>query len=253
MRITVIMAGSFQEALALVLEDTSLICLKRFGIISLTLQTIMITANSPAFAAGLGEGFGLEFPRLSLAVKNKLSSYEVTEEFAFGAGLGIGNIISRLVNKKSVYEEAKRLFGKKGNKFSEGFAIGFASGSIANILTNDKGGNNHNNNDNLLMLCVMSEAQKDAGFARSFGFGLAHIFSISRENERTRIIETIGRNEDFMTGLGAGIGYHLPSIGTRIVEEAIISIRSESFQKGLAIGFAASFKYLGMPEVLWNT
>jgi class 3 adenylate cyclase len=53
-----------------------------------------------------------------------------------------------------------------------------------------------------------------------------------------------------MAGLGAGIGYHLPSIGTRVVEEVILSIRSESFQRGLARGFAASFKYLSMPEVL---
>ena len=207
-------------------------------------------AGNPTFAAGFGEGFGLEFPRLSFAIKNKLSSHEITEEFAFGIGLGIGNIISRLVDKRSVYEEAKRLFGKKGNKFSEGFVIGFASGSIANILIDDEGDNNHNNDDNLLMLYIISEAQKDTELARSFGFGLAHIFSILRDNERTRIIETIGINEDFMAGFGTGLGYHLPSIGTRVIEEAIISIRSESFQKGLAIGFAASFQYLNMPEVL---
>jgi class 3 adenylate cyclase len=208
------------------------------------------TANNATFAAGLGEGFGLEFPRLSLAIKNKLSSYNIAEEFAFGVGLGLGNIIVRFVDKKSVYEEAKRLFGKKGNRFSEGFVIGFASGSISNILTNDEGENNYNKDENFLISFVMSEAQKDAELARGFGFGLAHIFSILREYEKTRFIETIGRNEDFMTGLGAGLGYHLPSIGTRVVEEAIISIRSESFQKGLAIGFAASFKYLSMPEVL---
>jgi adenylate cyclase len=208
------------------------------------------TGSNPTFVAGFGEGFGLEFPRLFLAIKNKLSSYEITEEFAFGIGLGIGNIISRLANKKSVYEETKRLFGKKGNRFSEGFGIGFASGSIANILIDDEGDNNHNNDGNLLMLYLMSEAQKDAELARSFGFGLAHIFSILRDNERTRVRETIGINDGFMTGFGIGLGYHLPSIGTRVVEEAIISIRSESFQKGLAIGFAASFKYLSMPEVL---
>jgi class 3 adenylate cyclase len=60
----------------------------------------------------------------------------------------------------------------------------------------------------------------------------------------------MGINNDFMAGLGAGLGYHLPSIGTRIIEEAIRSIRSESFQSGIARGFAASFKYLSMPEVL---
>ena len=63
-------------------------------------------------------------------------------------------------------------------------------------------------------------------------------------------METIGRNKEFMAGSGHGLGYHLPSIGTRVIEEAILSIRSESFQKGIAIGFAASFQYLNMPEVL---
>lgn len=93
------------------------------------------------------------------------------------------------------------------------------------------------------------DVQKDAEFVRSFGFGLAHIFSILPDNMRSKIMETKGRNEDFMAGLGTGLGHHLPSIGTRIVEEAILSIRSESFQIGLARGFAASFKYLSMPEV----
>lgn len=205
-----------------------------------------------ALAAGLGEGLGLEFPRLPLAIKNKISSYVSTEEFVFGLGFGIGKIISRLVDKKSVYEEAKRLFGKKGVKFSEGFAIGFASSSsIANLLSDDKCSDDDSNDDGLLLLSqFLSEAQKDAEFAKSFGFGLAHIFSILRDKMRSRIMETIGRNEDFMAGLGAGLGYHLPSIGTRVVEEAILSIRSESFQRGLARGFAASFKYLSIPEVL---
>ena len=66
---------------------------------------------------------------------------------------------------------------------------------------------------------------------------------------RSRIMEMMGRNEDFMDGLGADLGYHLPSIGIRVIEEAIISIPS-SFQRGLARGFAASFKYLSMPKVL---
>jgi class 3 adenylate cyclase len=203
------------------------------------------------FAAGLGEGCGLEFPRLPLAIKNKLSSGMSTEEFAFGVGLGIGNIIiSRLVDRKSVYEEAKGLFGKKGTKFSEGFAIGFASSSSIATLLSDDEGRNEDDNGLLILFQVLSEVQKDAEFARSFGFGLAHIFSILPDNMKSRIMDTIGRNEDFMAGLGTGLGYHLPSIGTRVVEEAILSIRSERFQIGLARGFAASFKYLSMPEVL---
>jgi hypothetical protein len=185
-----------------------------------------------------------------LAIKNKLSSDVSTEEFAFGVGLGIGNIISRLVDKKSVYKEAKRLFGKKGSKFSEGFAIGFASSTIANLLSDNEGGNDDNRDEGLLLPHVLSEAQKDAEFARSFGFGLAHIFSTLQYNIKSRIMETIGINEDFTAGLGAGLGYHLPSIGTYAVEEAVLSIRSESFRRGLAKGFAVSFKYLSMPEVL---
>jgi class 3 adenylate cyclase len=211
------------------------------------------TSNNQPLAAGLGEGCGLEFHRLSLSIKNNLlSSHLTTEEFAFGVGVGIGTIISRLVDdEKSVYEEAKGLFGKKGGEFSEGFAIGFASSSSIASLSDYEGSNDNNNNGGLLLSQVLSEAQKDAKFARSFGFGLAHIFSILRDNMKSRIMETIGKNEDFMVGLGAGLGYHLPSIGTRVVEEAIIlSIRSESFQRGLARGFAASFKYLSMPEVL---
>ena len=208
--------------------------------------------SNPTLATGLGEGCGLEFPRLPLAIKNKLSSDMITDDFAFGVGLGIGNIISRLVDKKSVYEEAKRLFGKKGSRFSEGFAIKFGSSSIASLLLPDDDGSNEGdkNEDGFLLSQVLSEAQKDAEFARSFGFGLAHIFSRLQDNIRFRIMETIGRNEDFMVGLGTGLGYHLPLIGTRIVEEMIISIHSESFQRGLARGFVASFKYLSMPEVL---
>jgi class 3 adenylate cyclase len=207
--------------------------------------------GNPTFTAGLGEGCGLEFPRMPLAIKNKLLSDVSTEEFAFGVGLGIGNIISRLLDKKSVYEKTKRLFGKKGTKFSEGFALGFASSnSIANLLSDDQDRNDDENNDSLLLSKVLSEVQKDAELARSFGFGLAHIFSIIPNNMRSRMLETVGRNEDFMAGLGAGLGYRLPSIGSRVVEEAILSIRSESFQMGLARGFAASFKYLSMPEVL---
>jgi class 3 adenylate cyclase len=209
-------------------------------------------STNPTFATGLGEGCGLEFPRLPLDIKNKLSSDMITDDFAFGVGLGIGNIISRLVDKKSVHEETKRLFGKKGSKFSEGFAMGFGSSSIASLLLPDDYGSNEDdkNDDGFLLSQVLSEAQKDTEFARCFGFGLAHIFSILRDNIRFRIMETIGRNEDFIVGLGTGLGYHLPLIGTRIVEEVIISIRSESFHRGLARGFVASFKYVSMPEAL---
>lgn len=78
--------------------------------------------------------------------------FEAVSSDGFGIGLGIGNIISRLVDKKSVYEEAKRLFGKKG-KFSEGFALGFASSSIANLLSDDQGRNDDENNNDGLLLC----------------------------------------------------------------------------------------------------
>ncbi len=206
-------------------------------------------ANNPTLGIGLGEGCGLEFPRLSWDIKNKLSLNVTTEEFVFGVGLGIGNIIGVLVDKKSIYEEAKRLFDKKDSKFSAGFAIGFASSSLVNLLPDDKGSDANDDKDGLFLSQILSEAQKDAEFARSLGFGLAHIFSTLRDNLRSRIIETIGSNEDFMTGLGTGLGYHLPSIGTHVIEKAILWFSSEGFQRGLARGFAASFKNISMPEV----
>jgi hypothetical protein len=96
----------------------------------------------------------------------------------------------------------------------------------------------------------LSKAQTDADFAKSFGFGMGHIFSMLEGGKRARILETMGDNEGFLIGLGGGVGHHLPSTGSRTVEEVVRTKRSASLERGLAGGIAASFRHLDLPEVL---
>jgi class 3 adenylate cyclase len=207
-----------------------------------------LAKNNPCLAIGLGEGCGLEFLRLFPVSKKWLISSNIMEmdEFVFGVGFGIGRI-SRLLDE-TVHTEAREFFSRKEAKFSEGYATGFAS-TLANLSDN----NDNGNNDNDLFAKVLSKAQKDddaADFTRSLGFGLGHVFSMLTENKRSKILEIMGRNEDFLTGLGAGVGYHLNLSGGHIVEYVIRTIPSKGLRSGLALGIAASFKYLHMPQVL---
>lgn len=85
---------------------------------------------------------------------------------------------------------------------------------------------------------------------QSFGFGLGHIFSMLDGSKRGRILETMSGNEGFLAGLSEGLGHHLPSTGSRTIEELMRATRPASLERGLAGGIAASFKHLDLPEVL---
>ena len=195
-----------------------------------------LAKNNPRLAAGLGEGCGLEFPRLSPAIRDWLSLHADMGDFGFGLGIGIGKIRRQI--GEGVEKEAAAAAGKKmGNEFSEGLAIGFA-------------GNPANLSDDGLLSKFLSGVQTDADFAKSFGFGLGRIFSMLEGGKRGRILETMGGNEGFFAGLGEGMGHHLPSTGSRAVEELMRATRSASLERGLAGGIAASFRHLDLPEVL---
>jgi class 3 adenylate cyclase len=195
-----------------------------------------LAKNNPRLAAGLGEGCGLEFPRLSPAIRDWLSLHADMGDFGFGLGVGIGKIRRQI--GEGIEKEAAAAAGKKmGNEFSEGLAIGFA-------------GNPTNLSDDGLLSKFLSGAQTDADFAKSFGFGLGRIFSMLEGGKRGRILETMGGNEGFFAGLGEGMGHHLPSTGSRAVEELMRATRSASLERGLAGGIAASFRHRDLPEVL---
>jgi hypothetical protein len=59
------------------------------------------------------------------------------------------------------------------------------------------------------------------------------------------------QNEEyFLTGLGEGLGHHLPSTGSRLVGEVMHTMGSMNLARGVARGVTESFMYLNLAEVL---
>jgi hypothetical protein len=193
-----------------------------------------LARNNSFLATGLGEGCGIIFPYLSEVTKDWLSSKVSIENFAFGFGVGIGKIRRYLQN--SIFEEAAA-FTKSSNRFVEGFAIGL--GSVAANLSKD-----------LLLEILLSRVTKNNSFAENFGFGLGHTLSLLDSDKRKDTLEIMGNNEDFLAGLGEGLGHYIPSTGSRLVEEVMHTIGSVNLARGVARGVTESFIYLNLAEVL---
>jgi hypothetical protein len=192
-----------------------------------------LAKNNSFLALGLGEGCGIMFPYLSQSIKDWLSSQVSIEGFPFGFGIGIGKIQRHMEN--SAFEEAAAFTKSIG--FTKGFAIGL--GSVATNLSKD------------LLLEIFSKTTVDASFAKNFGFGIGHIFSLLDADKRKEILEIMNhREEDFLAGLGEGLGHYLPSTGSRLVEEVMQTIGSVNLARGAARGVAESFLYLNLAEVL---
>ena len=133
----------------------------------------------------------------------------------------------------------KRLAFTKSIGFTKGFAIGL--GSVATNLSKD------------LLLEIFSKTTVDASFAKNFGFGIGHIFSLLDADKRKEILEIMNhREEDFLAGLGEGLGHYLPSTGSRLVEEVMQTIGSVNLARGAARGVAESFLYLNLDGGAWN-
>ena len=83
------------------------------------------------------------------------------------------------------------------------------------------------------------------------GMDCSHIFSLLDADKRKEILEIMNhREEDFLAGLGEGLGHYLPSTGSRLVEEVMQTIGSVNLARGAARGVAESFLYLNLAEVL---
>jgi hypothetical protein len=200
---------------------------------ALAFQIFELARNNSFLALGLGEGSGIMFQYLSQSTKDWLSSQVSIEGFAFGFGIGIGKIRRYIEN--SVFEEAAAF--TKSIDFKKGFAIGL--GSITANLSKD------------LLLEILSRTAADASFAKNFGFGIGHIFSLLDVDKRKDILEIMRhREEDFLAGLGEGLGHYLPSTGSRLVGEVMRTIGSVNLARGAARGVTESFMYLNLAEVL---
>jgi hypothetical protein len=202
---------------------------------ALAFKIFELARNNSFLALGLGEGCGIMFPYLSQSTKDWLLSSQVSinDSFSFGFGIGIGRIRTYL--KSSVFEEAAEF--TKSSNFVKGFAIGL--GSVPANLTKT------------LLLKILSRAADDGSFAKNFGFGIGHIFSLLDNDKRKEIIEVMRQNEEyFLTGLGEGLGHHLPSTGSRLVGEVMHTMGSVNLARGVARGVTESFMYLNLAEVL---
>jgi hypothetical protein len=196
-------------------------------------KIVELARNNTFLALGLGEGCGIIFPYMSQNMKEWLSSHIRIDGFAFGFGVGIGRIRAYL--ESDIVEEAAAFM--KSINFIKGFAIGL--GSIAANLSKD------------LLLGILSVRSGDPSFAKNFGFAIGHIFSLIEDNKRKEIIKIMRQSEDyFLAGLGEGLGHHLPSTGSRLVEEVIQTIGPVNLAKGVARGVTESFAYLNLEEVL---
>jgi hypothetical protein len=200
-----------------------------------------LARNNTLLAMGLGKGCGIVFPYLPQATRDQLSSRVGAEGFAFGFGIGIGKI--RRYLESGIFEEAAIFANKNNSKFIEGFALGL--GSIAANLSKD------------LLLEVLSKVGGNVSFAKNFGFGLGHIFSLLDETKRKAMLETMsdmeggrGQEEGFLAGLGEGVGHYIPSTGSRSVEELMHMTGSVDLARGVARGITESFRYLNLAEVL---
>lgn len=200
---------------------------------ALVFKIFELARKNSFLASGLGEGCGIMFPYLLQSTKDWLSSQVSIDGFALGFGIGIGRMRRYLEN--SVFEEAA-IFTKNIN-FMKGFAIGL--GSVTAKLS--KG----------LMLEILTSTAVDASFAKSFGFGIGHIFSLLDDDRRKKILEIMRQSkEGFLAGLGEGLGHSVPSTGSQLVEEVIQSTGSVNLERGVARGVTESFKYLNPAEVL---
>src|SRR5215210_8993992 len=102
-----------------------------------------------------------------------------------------------------------------------------------------------------LLLEILPKTVADAYFAKNFGFGTGHNFSLLDDFKRKDILEIMRESEEyFLAGLGEGLGHSLPSTGSRLVEEIMQTIGSVNLARGAARGVTESFIYLNLAEVL---
>jgi putative Mn2+ efflux pump MntP len=200
---------------------------------ALASQIFELARNNSFLASGLGEGCGIMFPYLPQTTKHWLSSKVSIDGFAFGFGIGIGKI--RKYVKNTIFEEAAAF--TKSINFMKGFGIGL--GSVTAKLSKE------------LMLEILSKTAADAYFAKNFGFGTGHNFSLLDDYKRKDILEIMRHSEEyFLAGLGEGLGHSLPSTGSRLVEEIMQTIGSVNLARGTARGVTESFIHLNLAEVL---
>jgi hypothetical protein len=200
----------------------------------LAFKIFELARNNSLLAMGLGKGCGVIFPYMSQVTRDWLSSHVSIDGFAFGFGVGIGKIRTYL--ESSVFEEAAAF--TKSNKFMEGFALGL--GRVAANLSKD------------LLLEVLSTTAGETSFAKNFGFGLGHVFSLLDNDKRKTVLEIMRdrEEEDFLAGLGEGLGHYVPLTGSRAVEELMHITGSVNLARGAARGVTESFTYLNLAELL---
>src|SRR5215212_12269666 len=101
-----------------------------------------------------------------------------------------------------------------------------------------------------LLLEIQPMTAADAYFAKNFGFGTGHNFSLLDDSKRKRILEIMRENKEyFLEGLGEGLGHSLPSTGSRLVEEVMPTTGSVNLARGAARGVTESFIYLNLAGV----
>ena len=194
-------------------------------------ETLVNAAErNPFLAFGIGEGCGLVFLKLSKPKLEWLSAHCGMEGFAYGLGFGMGQIAKYVDTTR--FAEAVRL--AKVDGFAGGYAAGLAS--TAAHLPEE------------LIRSALADNAGDPEFARNFGFGLARGFSQLDADQRRRIISIAGASDDFMAGLGEGLGHMMPAAGIRIAEELMLSTNSPSLLRGIAAGAAESFGRLDFAE-----
>ncbi len=196
---------------------------------SLLSSVFELAKSDPFLAAGLGEGCALAFPKASDSTRDWILTCKDIEGFSFGFGLGVGSVRKYLT--RGVFEQAETLV--RGD-FLEGYAIGLGS-SIANIPVE-------------LMREALSNS--NANFARNFGFGAGHSISLLNAEARKELLDRMKSNEEFLAGLGEGIGHYLPVTGSQIVEEIMQTSQSPNLAKGTARGISEIFARLDMVEAL---
>jgi hypothetical protein len=186
--------------------------------------------SDPFLAAGLGEGSALAFAKLSDVARDRIKEYGSMEGFSYGFGLGIGKVRRYLA--AGIFENAASLV--RGN-FMEGYAVGLGN-QIANMSAE--------------FLHEIMPLTSDGDFARNFGFGAGHAISLLSSEARKELFDRIKPREEFLAGLGEGVGHSLPVTGTQIVEELLQSFDSTSLAKGTARGVSEVIAHLDMVEVL---
>jgi hypothetical protein len=209
--------------------------------------TFLKAKNNPQFAVGLGMGFGRTFKYLRSGIKeNVYEKMEQDPQFALGLGIYVGQVFTYLTNE--LQKDVLQLVNKN-SEFAEG--LGYGLGNVFSIQTNEfqkeiferAKENSHFSRglatglgvgfqflDRDSQLKLFAHARENVEFAIGLGEGFGHIFVYLNKDLKEKILEDLGRDDDYHRGGSSNNNQ--------------INISGNGFSRGLGIGLGKNFVYV---------